>query len=80
MLPEVVVEIIPSRSLEGTGVVDQDVDVSQLIGDPVAGGFDRRPVADVEPHRNRLGWPDLLWDAALARAGSVARCGSAARR
>jgi hypothetical protein len=54
MLPEVVVEIIPSRSLEGTGVVDQDVDVSQLIGDPVAGGFDRRPVADVEPHRNRL--------------------------
>src|SRR6202043_3423014 len=53
-LPEVVVEIIPGRTLEGPGVVDQDVDVAQLIGDPVAGGFDRRRIADVEPHRNRL--------------------------
>ena len=32
-LPEVEVEIVPGRSLEDPGVVDQDVDVSEFVGD-----------------------------------------------
>jgi hypothetical protein len=52
-LPQVEVEIIPGRSLEDPSVVDQDVDAPQCIGDPVAGSFNRRRIADVERHCNR---------------------------
>jgi hypothetical protein len=38
----------PGSKPRRSGVVDQDVDLPQFIGDPITGGFDRRRIAEVE--------------------------------